>query len=99
MILPGETAHKYKFDENLNLELKSSGDETSLSAFQRVAQELGSEGDQYSINRESFIKFFNELTPSQQKEFLACISLPENQGKSIHDLAQEYNARLMRAKP
>lgn len=95
----GEAAHKYKFDENLNLELKSNGDETSLPAFQRVAKELGSEGDQYSINRESFIKFFNELTSSQQKEFLACISLPGNGGKSIHDLAQEYNAKLMQSRP
>lgn len=96
--LPNENAIKHKFEENIHIELKNGQDSEMLSAFQKVTHILDSEGSYYSLNRESFIKFFNELTNVQQKEFLSLISSPENSAKNIYDLAQEYNARIMQKK-
>ncbi|VVB98159.1 Uncharacterised protein [uncultured archaeon] len=97
--MPEEAAHKHKFEESIPLELKNATDEKELTTFQMVIGELKSEGEHYSLNRESFIKFFNDLTASQQKELLAQFSSPERAGKNLYDVAQEYNARLMQAKP
>ncbi len=93
--MPEETA-KHKFEENIPIELKNASDERELSIFQKMVGELKNEGDHYSLNRESFIKFFNDLSEPQQKELLILISM--DSGKSVYDVAQEYNARLLSSK-
>lgn len=94
-LLPQETQLIYKF-ENLQIVLKNpnSGSEYA-SIFQKIGNVLSKEGPQYSINRESFIKFFNELSEAQQKEFLSMVSSSINQAKTIYDIAQEYKIKLM----
>lgn len=95
-----ETQNRHKFDENINLELKNGADDApSLNAFQAVVSQLRREGESYSLNRESFVRFFNDLTASQQKEFLASLSRPGSEGKSVHDLAQEYNKVRLQSRP
>lgn len=90
-----ETSLIYKF-ENLQIVLKNpnGGHEFAL-AFQKMGHILSKEGSEYSINRESLIKFFNELTVDQQREFLTLFSAPANQGKTVYDVAQEYKLKLM----
>lgn len=100
LILPDELVHKHKYEKDALMELKgANGSEGTLAAFQKVEKELTKEGSYYSINRESFIRFFNELSEGQQKELLTMVSSAENEGKNIYDVAQEYNARLLQAKP
>lgn len=93
--MPDESAHKHKFEESFPLELKNATDAQELTSFQKVIGELKSEGEHYSLNRESFIKFFNDLTASQQKELLVLVSSPERAGKNVYDIAQEYNSKRM----
>ncbi len=96
--MPDETAHRHKFEE-IHLELKNGSiNDESAGAFQKIIGVLKQEGEHYSLNRESFIKFFNDLSASQQKELLAHISSSESEGKNIYDIAQEYNARLLQLK-
>lgn len=94
----GEEAHRRKFDENIEIELKMPADGQTVDAFNRIVSELKSEGEHYSLNRESFIKFFNDLTESQQKEMLAIVSA-EAGGKNVYDIAQEYNLGIIRRRP
>lgn len=95
-ILPDEP-HRHKFDENIQIELKNSGDLQELLSFRKLVGELKGEGEHYSLNRESFIKFFNDLSAHQQKELLALVS-SEASGKNVYDIAQEYNAKLLQSK-
>ncbi len=84
--------HRHSFDERIPIELKDSSDNNSISAFKVIVDSLKGEGDHYSINRESFIRFFNELSDSEQKEFLSMIG---PNGKSIYDLAQEFRSKKL----
>lgn len=93
--MQNETQLIYKF-ENLQIVLKNpNGGSEMVMSFQKIGHALSKEGSEYSINRESFIKFFNELSEAQQREFLSFVSSPANQAKTIYDVAQEYKIRLM----
>lgn len=86
---------RVKFVENITLELKNPEihDQLTIQTFQKISSILKKEGDQYSINRESFIKFFNNLLPEKQKEFLYFVNEKSNENKSIYDIAQEFNTK------
>lgn len=89
------TQTNHKFVENLQIVLKDANlDPNSVLAFQKMANELIKEGPEYSISRESFLKFFNELSAAQQKEFLALL-FAANGSRSIYVSAQEYKLKLL----
>ncbi len=98
--MPDDFTPTYKFDENIIISLKTANsDEQTRSIFQQVARELGKEGTHYSMHRESFVRFFNDLDGNQQKDFLGAVASHQGNGKNLYDIAEAFNLKIMIKKP